>query len=148
MNFNLSYMVFAATANKINNLNHTLRNRTMKKILTLSTCLILASAYSSAHAETKHDHGAHEHGIATMNIAWESNQLTIAMVSPAFNIVGFEHQPKNKKQKKFAQSVEKTLNLCQKLYSSCFTVSFWSLNNSYLPMPSFPSWSLSVTLKK
>ena len=44
------------------------------------------------------EHGAHEHGAAILNIAIESNSLHLELESPAMNIVGFEHAPKNHEQ--------------------------------------------------
>jgi hypothetical protein len=42
----------------------------------------------------EHEHGSldkHEHGIASLNLALEGNQLEIELESPTMNIVGFEH---------------------------------------------------------
>jgi len=40
-------------------------------------------------------HGAHEHGIAQLQVAVSDRTLEMHLESPAMNIVGFEHQPKN-----------------------------------------------------
>jgi len=84
----------------------------MNKKIALSTlaCLSTFSVMTVSHAETKHDHDAHEHGIAQMNIAWDKDHLDIEMVSPAYNIVGFEHQPKTEEQHEAAESVEAILS--------------------------------------
>ena len=39
------------------------------------------------------EHGAHEHGHATLALVQENNELQLLMTSPAMNIVGFEHAP-------------------------------------------------------
>ncbi|WP_319380644.1 DUF2796 domain-containing protein [Thiomicrorhabdus sp.] len=46
-----------------------------------------------------HEHGAHEHGIAEMDIAIAGKQLMIDLESPAHNLLGFEHAPQTKQQK-------------------------------------------------
>jgi hypothetical protein len=38
-------------------------------------------------------HGAHEHGAATLTIAWSGNEMEIELDSPAFNLFGFEYEP-------------------------------------------------------
>ncbi len=39
--------------------------------------------------------GAHEHGTAEMTIAWVDGDLTIDMISPNFNVFGFEYEPES-----------------------------------------------------
>ena len=57
--------------------------------------------------EEHHDHegehreaGAHQHGVAEIGAALDGGKLAIEFKSPAANLVGFEHQPKNDDQKK------------------------------------------------
>lgn len=57
------------------------------------------------HGDEDHDHddddhddasaglGAHEHGVAELFVAWSGADLIVDLVSPAFNIVGFENEP-------------------------------------------------------
>jgi len=42
-----------------------------------------------------HAHGAHEHGIAQLQVAVTAGTLQMHLESPAINIVGFEHPPKD-----------------------------------------------------
>ena len=67
-----------------------------------STLLILAlSASSMVIAEEKdehREHGAHEHGHASLSIISEKNELVVSLETPAMNVFGFEHKPKNEKQ--------------------------------------------------
>jgi len=44
-------------------------------------------------------HGAHEHGAATLTIAWSGNELAIDLETPAFNVVGFEYVPTSEEDK-------------------------------------------------
>ncbi len=42
-----------------------------------------------------HAHGAHEHGVVQLQVAIAAGTLEMHLESPAINIVGFEHPPKN-----------------------------------------------------
>ena len=62
----------------------------------------------SISAEEEHiQHGAHQHGVTALEIAQDANQLEVGLYSPAYNLVGFEHQPGNEMQK---QQVAETLD--------------------------------------
>ena len=67
-------------------------------------------------AEYRHQE-AHEHGVAQMNVAFEGNELYIELISPAANIVGFEHQPRTQKQKAAVKAAIKTLEAVEKLFA-------------------------------
>src|SRR5687768_11685682 len=41
------------------------------------------------------EHHAHEHGVATLEVAIEATQLAIQFRSPAMNLLGFEHRPRS-----------------------------------------------------
>lgn len=55
----------------------------------------LALMTQAATADEHREHGPHVHGIAHLNIAFEDNALEIELDSPAANLVGFEHVPRN-----------------------------------------------------
>lgn len=42
----------------------------------------------------------HEHGTANLNIAVDSNDILLEFISPAVNIIGFEHMPNNTGQQR------------------------------------------------
>ena len=67
-------------------------------------------------AEFRH-HEAHEHGVAHMNVAFEGNELYIEFISPAANIVGFEHQPRTQEQKAAVKAAIKKLEAGEKLFA-------------------------------
>jgi hypothetical protein len=50
-------------------------------------------------AGTHHQHGAHVHGVAMLNVALDSDELLIELTSPAMNLVGFEHAPRDAAQR-------------------------------------------------
>jgi len=70
----------------------------------------------SAGQEQRH-HGAHEHGSAQLNLAWEGNVVTIELESPAVNIVGFEHAPRTDAQKQAVQSAVAKLQDADALFA-------------------------------
>ena len=69
-------------------------------LLTLSVATPLRAA-----ADT---HQTHVHGEATLNLVLDGNQLLLELVSPAANLLGFEHAPQNQAQK---QQLKKTRSL-------------------------------------
>ncbi len=102
----------------------------MKKTIIFACSSLLFSCVAANAAEKKHDHhdhdhghetkkvvkhSAHEHGVAKMNIAVIGKEIQIELDSPAYNLVGFEHQPKNSSQKKTVNKVEKVLAKPNKL---------------------------------
>ncbi len=76
----------------------------------LLTLLVLGLSTTSNAKEKKVQHDAHEHGVAEMNIVWEKEELNIELLSPAYNITGFEHQPSNHEQEEHVEKIEKHLN--------------------------------------
>ena len=84
--------------------------RYVSKLLWLTmTVLILGLTVFKAQAEEYRQHEAHEHGVAHMNVAVEDKNLYIEFVSPAANIVGFEHHPRTQAQKDAVQAAVKKL---------------------------------------
>jgi len=65
------------------------------------------------HDHVKHD--AHEHGVAAMNLVHFSGEVQIELSTPAYNVVGFEHQPKTEAQEEAVheavEALEKPLAL-------------------------------------
>jgi hypothetical protein len=60
-------------------------------------------------AEEKRHHEAHEHGVASLNVAVEGNNIYIEFSSPAANVVGFEHHPRTHDQKDAVKDAVKKL---------------------------------------
>ncbi len=69
-------------------------------IFACQTCL-----YAGDHAEHE-ERAAHVHGKGKLLVALEGGIIDIEFLSPAMNIVGFEHQPANESQ---AHAVEKAI---------------------------------------
>ena len=65
----------------------------------IAVVILLGFNISTSQAKDFRHHKAHEHGVAHMNVAFEGHQLYIELISPAANIVGFEHHPRSEEQK-------------------------------------------------
>ncbi len=64
--------------------------------------------FSSVLAESEEDgfvqHGSHEHGAALLNVALDGPDLVLEFISPAINIVGFEHAPSTNEQMELVEA--------------------------------------------
>lgn len=79
----------------------------------------LTMGYTTALCAGDHnhrDHDAHVHGVGQLNIAVEKNHLHIELSSPAMNIVGFEHQPRDEKQQQAVKNAVATLKAGEQLF--------------------------------
>jgi hypothetical protein len=56
------------------------------------------------------EHGAHMHGVSQLNIAVEGKTIEMELVSPASDIVGFEHAAKTDAEKKAVEQASETLS--------------------------------------
>jgi Protein of unknown function (DUF2796) len=52
---------------------------------------------------------AHEHGVATLNVVLDGKKLVVQLESPLDNLVGFEHAPRNDKQRAALAKMEENL---------------------------------------
>ncbi len=76
--------------------------RKKARIKTSSTYLtsVLASVFSSfIFIPVLHASDAHEHGVVTLDAVIEGGLLDVMLITPAVNIVGFEHAPETESQK-------------------------------------------------
>ena len=56
-------------------------------------------AIAFAHAdEPRREHAAHEHGHGTGSLAEDSGRWQLMLELPGYNLVGFEHPPRNEQQ--------------------------------------------------
>ncbi|MFO7528229.1 MAG: DUF2796 domain-containing protein [Marinobacter sp.] len=62
------------------------------QLLLLPLTLLASAATSSENP------GAHQHGHAELSFAVDGNQLEVMFVSPAYNVVGFEHEARTEAQ--------------------------------------------------
>jgi hypothetical protein len=62
----------------------------------LQALLLLASALTAMPTTAEHrEHGTHVHGSGQLNVVLDGTTLEIELDSPAANLVGFEHAPRN-----------------------------------------------------
>lgn len=67
-------------------------------------CLVVMMAAvlpaAAAVADDDHrEHGAHVHGMAGLNLAIEGHEVVAELISPAMNLVGFEHPPRDAEER-------------------------------------------------
>lgn len=70
----------------------------MRRLLLALPFALLPLAVAQAHDDHDHEHGslgAHEHGVASLNVALDGQTLELQIDSPAMNFVGFEHAAKS-----------------------------------------------------
>jgi hypothetical protein len=84
----------------------------MKKTLGfLAVAGIILTFGSSAFA-----HGAHEHGVAHMNLAVEGQKVEIELETPLANILSFEHAPETDTQKKEVRDMAAVMRKADMLF--------------------------------
>ncbi len=59
---------------------------------------------------------AHEHGVATLTVALDGRKLVVELKSPLDNLVGFEHAPRNDKQRAALAKMEESLKAIERLF--------------------------------
>ncbi|WP_404365142.1 DUF2796 domain-containing protein [Marinobacter sp.] len=82
----------------------------MKHITALcSSYLLLAVTLYSFPALAADNPAAHSHGEAGMQVAIEGHTLDLMFQSPAYNLIGFEHEPKNDRQRQAVRDAREWL---------------------------------------
>lgn len=87
----------------------------MRRLLLALPFALLPLAVAHAHDEHDHDHqhgslGAHEHGVASLNVALDGNTLELELDTPAMNLVGFEHAATGEADKAKVAAVRQQLD--------------------------------------
>ena len=78
--------------------------------------ILLFSFLSAVEASETREHGSHVHGIGKLNVALDGKDLFVELDSPAANIIGFEHEPKNDQQKHVVHEAIELLEKGEKLF--------------------------------
>lgn len=72
-----------------------------RKLLAPIVLGMLAFGFASQGVRAQHTHHhAHKHGHAELEVSLENDRLSLQLLSPMDNLVGFEHAPKNERQTK------------------------------------------------
>ena len=89
------------------------------RVLTLTAVFTFALPAAAA-AEDSHqhrEHGAHEHGVGSLTLALDGKEMEIELESPAANLVGFEHTPKDDAQRAALERAVALLKDGERLFS-------------------------------
>jgi hypothetical protein len=90
----------------------------MHKIsIVLAAALSASLASPSLAAEEKRELGAHEHGHGTLDIAVEGKRVSMALVVPGADIVGFEYEASTPEQKATVEKAKATLADALKVFA-------------------------------
>jgi len=83
----------------------------MLKFLSLPIAAFAALPLAvSAQTESLPTLASHVHGVATLSVVVENNNLNIELDTPAINILGFEHEAKSVDEQNKVKEATKTLN--------------------------------------
>jgi hypothetical protein len=79
----------------------------------------ISATASAAMQETVQEsvqQSAHQHGVATANLVWQSPQLMIELMLPAQDVLGFEHQAKTAEQQQRIDATKAWLHDTNKVF--------------------------------
>lgn len=80
--------------------------------------VLFLSVSLNLQAENYHDnHEAHVHGLASLTLAIENNQIEMELNSPAINLIGFEHRASSSEEEKSVEKIEVLLESTKTLFS-------------------------------
>ncbi len=77
---------------------------------------MLAAVLAAGFSGLAQAHGAHEHGVADLQVAIDGGQLSIELKTPLDNLVGFEHAPRTDAQRKALADAEARLRDFPRLF--------------------------------
>lgn len=100
------------------------------------TLALLSPTIVFAENNEHREHDAHQHGHAQLSVILEKNALSIMLESPAMNVFGFEHKPKNEEQNKSVllaiKDLEKPEQLLQINKSAKCTLAKVDVHNPFM----------------
>ena len=73
-------------------------------------CAAFVVLIGNSSIAAAHELGAHVHGIATLQVAVDEKTMTLDFSSPLDNLLGFEHEPRDAKQKAAVKNMADSLN--------------------------------------
>ena len=79
-------------------------------------CAAISALIGNPLIALAHELGAHVHGVATLQIAVDENIMTLDFSSPLDNLLGFEHVPRNAKQKAAVKNMVDNLNKADQFF--------------------------------
>lgn len=97
-----------------------MRSKAFPRIAAAAMLAAVVAALSPTNPLRAHDefetHHAHEHGVATLSIAFENQRLDLKLESPAINVVGFEHAPHSSAELELTTKAATRLGEAAKLF--------------------------------
>jgi hypothetical protein len=78
---------------------------------------VVVGVLAAAPVLAAEQHGAHQHGVAALQVSLDGGALAIALDGPAENILGFEHAPKTDPQRRTVARAEEQLKRPENLFS-------------------------------
>tara|TARA_Y100000815_G_scaffold83734_1_gene72553 strand:+ start:956 stop:1573 length:618 start_codon:yes stop_codon:yes gene_type:complete len=90
-----------------------------RTLLALSLALPFSQPlFAHEHHDHEHDSlGAHEHGVASLNLVVDGNQVSLELDSPAANLAGFEYQPSTDEDRATVARVKTELEQADGLFT-------------------------------
>ena len=85
----------------------------------LACAVTVAALFWHAHAEAqgaRRQHGTHAHGVSRLEVAVDGRELTLRLESPAEDVVGFEHAPRDARERDALARATATLKSADKLF--------------------------------
>jgi hypothetical protein len=79
-------------------------------------CAALAALLGNPPIAIAHELGAHVHGVATLQVAVDKKTMTLDFSGPLDNLIGFEHAPRNAKQKAAVKNMADNLNKAEQFF--------------------------------
>ena len=86
-------------------------------LFTIASLCFATHLHAEETKATHEQHGAHEHGVATLAIAISKDGAEIVLESPAANLVGFEHTARTDEEKQKLLAATQTLQAGDKLFT-------------------------------
>lgn len=83
----------------------------MKRLLN-GLLLMTCAGFAMAHGP----HAAHEHGVAELRVAIAGAEIEISFETPLDNLVGFEHEPRNDRQRQMLAEALKAVGAFDRLF--------------------------------
>nr|BBJ05599.1 hypothetical protein YBY_34480 [Marinobacter nauticus] len=71
-----------------------------------STTLLLSLSLATLPVLAADNPGAHQHGHAELQMAIENERVDLLLLSPAYNLIGFEHKPRTDEQRQRVNDTE------------------------------------------
>lgn len=75
-----------------------------------STTLLLSLSLAAWPVLASDNPGAHQHGHADLQMAIDNERVDLLLLSPAYNLIGFEHKPRTDEQQQRVNDTEQWAN--------------------------------------